>query len=65
MASTSPDDSTAGSQNPVNPELTLKILALRSLLPMAAVVLLALTPLIGPYGFAAAVAGWWFLQRRF
>ncbi len=50
---------------PVDPELTLKRLALRSLLPMAAVVLLALTPLIGPYGFAAAVVAWWFIQRRF
>lgn len=50
---------------PGNPELTLSRLAVRSLLPFMAVVLLLLTPLIGPFGFAVAVAGWWFLQRQF
>lgn len=50
---------------PVNPELTLKRFVLRSLLPIAALVLLLLTTLIGPYGFAAAVIAWWFIQRKF
>lgn len=48
-----------------NPELTPSRFLLRSLLPLAALALLLLVPLIGPYGFAVAVAGWWFLQRRF
>ena len=56
---------TAKTAEPINPELTLKRFALRSLLPIMAVFLLALTPLIGPFGFAAAVTGWWFLQRKF
>ncbi|MCA8948973.1 MAG: hypothetical protein KDE27_05690 [Planctomycetes bacterium] len=55
---------TESNPTPRNPELTLKRFVLRSLLPIMAVVLLALTPLIGPYGFAAAVAGWWYLQTK-
>ena len=50
---------------PVHPELTLKRMLLRSLLPIAAVILLLLVPLIGPFGFAAAVVAWWFIQRKF
>jgi len=49
----------------VNPELTLRRFVLRSLLPIVAVVLLAATPLTGPFGFAALVIAWWFLQRKF
>lgn len=48
-----------------NPELTPTRFLLRSLLPLAAIALLALVPLIGPYGFAGAVAAWWMVQRRF
>lgn len=60
-----PTDPAAQGAEPQNPELTLQRFALRSLLPIMACVLLALTPLIGPYGFAAAVVGWWFVQRKF
>ena len=50
---------------PGNAELSLRRLALRSLLPTAAVLLLALTAWVGPFGFAIAVVAWWFVQRRF
>jgi len=48
-----------------NPELTPRRFLLRSLLPLAALVLLLLVPVIGPYGFAVAVLVWWLVQRRF
>jgi hypothetical protein len=37
---------------------------LRSLLPLAAIGLLASVPLVGAYGFAALTLTWWLVQRR-
>ena len=59
MTETSSNDAT------VNPELTLKRFALRSLLPVAAVVLVLSTFVIGPSGFAVAAGAWWLVQTRY
>jgi hypothetical protein len=50
--------------HPPKPELTLADFAYRSLLPLATVVLLALTPWITAYGFAVAALLWWRLVQR-
>lgn len=56
---------TQRTQTPGDPELTLKRFALRSLLPAMAVLLILSTFVIGPWGFAGAVASWWLIQRQF
>ena len=45
-------------------EFTPRRFVLRSLLPISVVALLLSTFLVGPFGFTAAVIGWWLLLRR-
>ena len=47
-----------------NPELKASRFLLRSLLPLAAVLLILSTFVIGPFGFAVATIAWWLLQRK-
>ncbi|MDF1798744.1 MAG: hypothetical protein P1V81_06175 [Planctomycetota bacterium] len=51
--------------DPANPELSTTRYLLRSLLPIAAVLLLLSTFIIGPFGFVAATVAWWLVQRKF
>lgn len=47
-----------------NDELKASRYLLRSLLPIAAVLLILSTFVIGPFGFAVATVAWWLVQKR-
>lgn len=50
--------------DPKDPLLAPVGLVKRSILPIAALVLLLSTLLIGPYGFLVATLAWWQIVRR-
>lgn len=51
-------------QYPPPPHRTPREFAMRSLLPLMAVVLLLSTLLLGAYAFAALALAWWLAQSR-